>query len=156
MATITPKASEVTISFRFFGPDAGTFPETTTNTAITTRKLNRLRLETGDQTADFKAGQTLVGLERIIGSSPRIAGHMNLEHPDAFVKKFRDEGPLVQLTVSVLNYTLEGEAQEERFVFNGLMKGPEIDFLNNPGAVTFEVVPYGSPILFFASSEDKP
>lgn len=155
MATMNPKASEITASFRFYGLDEGAFPSSTSYVAITTRKLNRLKFESGDETADFKAGQQIISLERLVGASPRVVGTMNLEHPDTFLKKFRDEGPLVELTVSTFNLTLTGEAQEERFVFRGLMKGPEIDFLQNPGTVHFEIVAYGGSLVFTSSDEDK-
>jgi hypothetical protein len=155
MAVINPKAAEISVSFKFFGPDEGVFPDTSSFTPITTRKLNRLRFESGDETADFKAGQQIISMERIIGASPRLVGSMNLEHPDAFLKKFRDEGPLVEVTVSTFNFSLSGSAQEERFKFRGIMMGPEIDFLHNPGTVLFEVNAYGSPLIYQASDEAK-
>lgn len=155
MAIINPKAAEITASFKFFGPDLGAFPGSSSNTAITTRKFNRLKFEAGDETADFKAGQQMFSVERLVNSSPRLLGSMNLEHPDSFLKKFRVEGPLVEVTVTTMNLTLTGAAQEETYVFKGLMKGPEIDFLNNPGVVNFEVVSYGGGMVFTASDEQS-
>lgn len=155
MATINPKASEITVSFKFFGPDLGAFPATSANQAITTRKLNRLKFEAGDEVADFKAGQQTTALNRLIGSSPRVFGSMNLDHPDTFLLKFKNEGPLVEMIITTYNLTLSGAAQQETFTFRGLMRGPEVDFLTNPGSVVFEVVSYGFVLGFTGSSEQS-
>jgi hypothetical protein len=83
MAVINPKAAEISVSFKFFGPDEGVFPDTSSFTPITTRKLNRLRFESGDETADFKAGQQIISMERIIGASPPVLRRLGVSPQSA-------------------------------------------------------------------------
>jgi hypothetical protein len=145
---MTPKASEYSVSLKFYGAELGVFPASTTNVAISTIKFNSLRFVGGEETRDFKAGQQITALERIIGQSTSVSGQLNLTAVSSFLQKYQAEGPLVEITITQDD---PGDAGSEMTVaLKGLMKLPDIDFLSNPGTIDFEIRPYGQvPVVTF-------
>lgn len=145
---MTPKASEILTSLKFYGAEVGQFPGSTANTALSTLKFNELKFSGGEETADFKAGQNIMALERIVSQASSVSGQINLTSQSSFLAKYQDEGPLVELTVTIPDMVNEGD--DVVLVVKGLMKLPDIDLLGNPGKIDFEIRPYGvAPLITF-------
>ncbi|MGV3616101.1 MAG: hypothetical protein ACO1SV_12265 [Fimbriimonas sp.] len=145
---MTPKASEYGVSLKFYGPELGVFPASSAETAISTLKFNSLQLVGNEQTADFKAGQQIMSLMRIIGQATEVRGELNLTAVSSFISKYQDEGPLVEITITQDDPGDSGN--EMSVVFKGLMLLPDLDFLGNPGKIGFVIQPYGVvPLVTF-------
>ncbi|RYG35200.1 hypothetical protein EON81_13415 [bacterium] len=139
----TPTAFEYVASFQYMGPDTGVFPVTAPagSTAITSVKFNDLKFAGGVETRDFKAGQQLHALERIVSQASSVSGSLNLTSPSQFLALFGQYGPLVKIIITQ-NDPLDVGA-EMTVTLCGLMKIPDMSFLSNPGTIDFEIRPYG-------------
>ena len=144
-AVIAPKALEYTLTFKFAGADKGVFPATPAGTTFTV-KGNSIQFVGGEETRDFSPAMELQGLMRIVKQSSSLRGEMVLTHPNAFLKYYQAEGPLVQVTVTSENQT--DAANDQSLVVKGLLKLPDMTFLDNPGTISFEIESYGQqPLL---------
>lgn len=144
-AVIAPKPQEFTVTVKFAGAEKGVFPASVTGTQFTT-KGNSLQLIGGEETRDFSAGMDLLTLMRIVKQSSGIRMEINLTHPNAFLKYYQSEGPLVRVTVTSDNQT--DPTNDQSLVFDGLCKLPDISFLDGPGNISIDVESYGvQPLL---------
>lgn len=144
-AVIAPKSQEYTLTFQFAGADKGVFPASLSGTSFTV-KGNSIQFTGGEETKDFNPGMELQSLERIVRQSSGVSGEMVLTHPNAFLKYYQSEGPLVQVTISSDNQT--DPSNDQTLVVKGLLKLPNLGFLDNPGTISFDIVSYGkTPVI---------
>lgn len=138
------KASEWTWEIQFYGPDSGVWPASppggSSALAAGHSCFNSFSESGGDQTNDFKCAQDLISLHRVTGKDWSVRGSFNFKHPAAWLSGHATYGPLVQITGTGTNAT---GATTFVKVWKGLMLQPDLDFLGNPGSVTFEVRSYG-------------
>ncbi|UOF77597.1 hypothetical protein [Caudoviricetes sp.] len=144
-AVIAPKALEYTLTFKFAGADKGVFPASPSGTTFTV-KGNSISFVGGEETRDFSPGMELQALNRIVKQASGVRGEMVLTHPNAFLKYYQAEGPLVQVTITSENQT--DASNDQSLVVKGILKLPDLTFLDNPGTISFEIESYGqTPVL---------
>lgn len=145
---MTPKASEYSTSLKFYGPEYGAVPASTVNTALSNQKFNSLQFIGGEETVNFKAGQDIVALMRIVGQASEVRGQLNLKAVSAFIQKYQTEGPLVEITITQDDPGDTG--QEMTVALKGVMTLPDLNFLGNPGTIDFVIQSYGQvPVVTF-------
>ena len=147
---ITPKMTEVAIALTFWGADTGTFPGSTSNTSLTTAAgtlcLNSLKFNGNEELKDFKCSQELISKMRTVGSAATISGQLQFKVPSNFLKKYQAEGPLCRMVIT--GRDVGSSSDDFTLDFKGIMKLPDINFLDNPGTIDFEILSYGiAPLL---------
>lgn len=142
LTEVAPSALEYTVSVVFHGDDTGVWTDTPpAGSTSSDLKFNSLRAPGGEETRDFSSAMDLLMLERIVKQGSSLTGSMVLTHPSTFLKKYQLYGPLAKFTITSNNQT--DLAQDQVLICKGILKLPDMSFLDNPGSIDFELRPYG-------------